>query len=111
MAQHVIDTSLLNNSDKWKPKISLLVIANTLKKVSIGSLETVDIDKGEKNITRSKNKSLQAENGAWGVVKDYTVNKKQSFDIKILSNNTDSIFLNMKTEEISQGAYNGSRPQ
>ncbi len=69
-SQFLVDTSLLNNSDKWKPKIGWQVIANTLKKVSLGPIETVQIDKGEKNVSRSKSRGFRMENGAWGIVKD-----------------------------------------
>jgi hypothetical protein len=106
-SQFLVDTSLLNNSDKWKPKIGWQVIANTLKKVSLGPIETVQIDKGEKNVSRSKSRGFRMENGAWGIVKDYQIEKRQPFDITSIYNGTDSIFLNMKMVTNSEGQTTG----
>ncbi len=102
-----LDTSLLNNSDKWKPKIGALIIANTLKKVSLGPIETVKINKGEKKVSRSKSRDFRVENEAWGFVKDFQSVKRQPFDITSIYNGTDSIFLNMKMVNKSEGQTTG----
>ncbi len=106
-SQILIDSSLLNHSDKWKPKISLNVIANVLKKVSLGPIETVHINKGEKNVSRSNSRSFEMENEAWGIVKYYHIEKSQPFDITSIYNETDSIFLNMKMVTKSEGQTTG----
>jgi len=106
-SQILIDSSLLHHSDKWKPKISLHVIANVLKKVSLGPIETVHINKGEKNVSRSKSRSFKMQNEAWGIVKDYQIEKSQPFDITSIYNETDSIFLNMKMVTKSEGQTTG----
>ncbi len=106
-SQLLLDTSLLNNSDKWKPKIGALIIANTLKKVSLGPIETVKIDKGEKKVSRSKSPDFRVENEAWGFVNDYQSVKKQPFNITSIYNGTDSIFLNMKMVNKTEGQTTG----
>jgi len=78
-SQILIDSSLLHHSDKWKPKISLQVIANVLKKVSLGPIETVHINKGEKNVKRTNNRGFKIEDAAWGFVNEYNIEKKQPF--------------------------------
>jgi hypothetical protein len=103
VSQVLVDTSLLNNSDKWKPKINGFVIANALHKVSIGPLETVKIEKGKKEVTSSKSKSLKGESGAWGIVKTYNTSKKQPFDLTVLYNSKDSVFITMNMTTETEG--------
>ncbi|MEO6583806.1 MAG: hypothetical protein ABIO05_05750 [Ferruginibacter sp.] len=106
-SQLLVDTSLLNNSNKWKPKIGALNIANTLKKVSLGPIETVKIDKGEKKVNREKKHGFRSENDAWGFVTDYKIEKRQPFDITLVYNGADSIFLNMNMVNKSEGQRTG----
>ncbi len=106
-SQVIIDKTLLENSDVWKPKIALAVIANSLKKVSIGPLETVEIEKGEKNVIRSRERSFIIENGRWGFVRDYHIEKRQPFDLTAVYNNQDSVFINMQMVTSGSGRNNG----
>ncbi|MEO6219832.1 MAG: hypothetical protein ABIO81_05350 [Ginsengibacter sp.] len=105
--QVILDTALLNNSEKWRPKISMAIIANQLKKVSLGPIETTSIDKGEKKINKSKEKGFKSENGAWGFINDYHIVKEQDFDITAIYNKKDTILINMKRVTINEGQSTG----
>lgn len=104
VAQVSVDTSLLHNAESWKPKVNLFPIAGVLKKVSVGPLETVSVGKGERNIVSSKkSKSLNGNNGAWGLRKTYSAETRRPFNLTILHNGSDSIFLNMNMVIIEEG--------
>ncbi len=49
-SQLLVDWFLFNNSEKWKSKTGMAIIANQLRKVSLGPIETISIDKREKNV-------------------------------------------------------------
>lgn len=106
-AQIIVDTALLNNSDKWKPKTSMAVIANILKKVSVGPFETVQIEKGTKRVTRSKNQAFIVENEKWGFTQDYYIEKRQPFDITAVFDKKDTILINIQMVTSTSGRRNG----
>jgi len=95
IAQTQVDTSLLNNSTRWKFKTSWGFFSGMVGKASFGDFKTLNIDKGEKKtIFHSKDKFLSVGSNT-GIKKTVIDEKNQPFALTIGCEGGDSAIVNM----------------
>jgi hypothetical protein len=100
-SQILVDTSFINNTEKWSVKGESTFPWN-LSKPTFGPFATIDINKEKKEREKlGKSTSLMGESGTFGLMK--TVDRKvvQPIRITALFNNTDSMFIDLSMVSIS----------